>query len=75
MEPAFEEIKNINKRFSDAELAAEYWKAKHTTHTRVYQTDEDGYIYGPSGVKWEYEHEVLKRFAMRPHYDEGDSLD
>lgn len=58
------------KRFSAAELSAEYWRANGSSRIRAYFYDEDSNIIDIRGYGWEYEHEVLLRFATLPHYDE-----
>jgi len=57
------------KRFSDAELAAEMWKANGTSSIRAYQRDSRGNIIDKRGTGWEYEKDVMARFARLPHFD------
>lgn len=60
----------IAKRFSAVELSAEFWRARSSSQIRVYLHDEERNIVDIHGVGWEYEYEVLLRFATLPHYDE-----
>lgn len=61
------------KRFTDAELSAEYWRANCNTRIRAYKRDEQGNIIDVPGVGWEYEHQVWRRFATLPSYDQESS--
>jgi len=56
------------KRFSDAELAAEWWRAKCNRSPRIYDKTRD-----IPGVTWEWEHDIMSRFASLPHYDETET--
>jgi hypothetical protein len=62
----------VNKHLTDSHAAAEYYRARSTSLIRVYQRDERGNIIDKRGEGWEYEHEVMLRFATSPHYDEAD---
>jgi len=66
------EVENLarDKRFTDAELAAEYWRASANPRIRAYQRDEAGNVAGIPGTGWEYEHQIMRRLATRPNYDE-----
>jgi hypothetical protein len=54
-----------DKRFTDAELAAEAWAAQCNRRVRNYDPTQD-----IPGVTWEWEHNIVARFATLPHYDE-----
>lgn len=54
------------KRFTDAELAAEYWKAA-TIDTTYWGADDEG---SPDGARAVEQTITLRRFATLPHYDE-----
>jgi hypothetical protein len=53
-----------DKRFTEAELAAEYWRAAGSRRPRVYDKTRD-----IPGVTWEWEHDIMARFATLPHLD------
>ena len=54
------------KRFGDVELAAETWAAQCNRRVRNYDPTQD-----IPGVTWEWEHNIMARFATLPHYDEA----
>jgi hypothetical protein len=56
----------LRRRFSDAELAAQYWMANGSSSIRAYKRDEKGNIIDIHGEGWEYECEVMLRFAITP---------
>jgi hypothetical protein len=55
----------VEKRFSDAELAAEAWAAQCNRRVRNYDPTQD-----IPGVTWEWEHNIMARFATLDHHDE-----
>lgn len=68
-EPNAEELAKY-KRFTLAELSAEFWRSFATREIRVYKRDPERYIYGKRGETWEYEYAIIQRFATLPSYDE-----
>lgn len=56
----------LAKRLTDAELAAEAWAAQCNRRVRNYDPTRD-----IPGVTWEWEHNIMARFATLPHYDEA----
>jgi len=60
-----------DKRFSDAELAAEYWRKNGD-----FESCAEGYSVANDGYSYEWEHveaarlSIIRRFATIPHFDE-----
>lgn len=55
----------MNKRFTDAELAAEWWRADHGYYLAalgVFDSNESVHL---------HQAQVIYRFATLPSYDEG----
>lgn len=59
-------ITAVDKRFTDAELAAEAWAAQCNRRVRNYDPRQD-----IPGVTWEWEHNIMARFATLDHFDDG----
>lgn len=65
------------KRFTDTELAAEYWRARQRwtngLYTNLYATEVDGdaraYTFRQI-TRMTVEAQTMERFATLPHYDE-----
>lgn len=63
----------MSRRFTDAELAAEFWRSRAGSQIRVYQRHPDGNIVDEPGTGWEYERDVWSRFVLLPDYDEKET--
>ena len=57
------------KRFTDAELAAEHWRAAYMVQTRYHAFHPDEHS---QWMTWDKQTETLHRFAAHPHHTEQD---
>lgn len=57
----------MSKRFTDAELAAEYWRAEWTFQYDARTAEGDW----PNGLGLTAKTKAFHRFVTTPHYDEA----
>lgn len=69
LERMAEEQRAAGKRFTDAELAAEHWRAAYMVQTRYHAFHPDEHA---QWMTWDKQTETLHRFATHPHHTEQD---